>query len=95
VRGSDAIYLIQQASTKNLNPPQGMEYILIKVTATLDSGNLKLSDYDLSWTAAEICPIRFLRLFAVMTNVGYQMFRADLSRSAPRPMLDRSHGLYQ
>ena len=46
VRGPEALYLIQQASTLNLNPPQGMEYILIEVTATLNSGNLNLTDYD-------------------------------------------------
>ena len=79
VRGSDAIYLIQQASTKNLNPPQGMEYILIKVTATLDSGNLKLSDYDFIVDSSGNLSDTFSSPVCCMTNVGYQMFRADLS----------------
>jgi len=79
VRGSEAIYLIQQASTKNLNPPQGMEYILIKVTATLDSGNLKLSDYDFIVDSGGNLSDTFSSPVCCMTNVGYQMFRADLS----------------
>ena len=79
VRGSDAIYLIQQASTKNLNPPQGMEYILIKVTATLDSGNLSLSDYDFIVDSNGNLSDTFSSPVCCMTNVGYQIFRADLS----------------
>jgi hypothetical protein len=79
VRGSEAIYLIQQASTKNLNPPQGMEYILIKVTATLDSGNLSLSDYDFIVDSNGNLSDSFSSPVCCMTNVGYQIFRADLS----------------
>ena len=79
VRGSEAIYLIQQASTKNLNPPQGMEYILIKVTATLDSGNLSLSDYDFIVDSNGNLSDTFSSPVCCMTNVGYQIFRADLS----------------
>jgi hypothetical protein len=79
VRGSQALYLIQQASTKNLNPPQGMEYILIEVTATLDSGNLSLSDYDFIVDSNGNLSDSFSSPVCCMTNVGYQIFRADLS----------------
>ena len=79
VRGSEATYLIQQASTKNLNPPQGMEYILIRVTATLDSGNLNLSDYDFIVDSNGNLSDTFSSPVCCMTNVGYQIFRADLS----------------
>ena len=79
VRGAEAIYLIQQASTKNLNPPQGMEYILIKVTATLVSGNLSLSDYDFIVDSNGNLSDSFSSPVCCMTNVGYQIFRADLS----------------
>jgi len=79
VRGPDALYLIQQASTKNLNPPQGMEYILIKVTATLDSGNLSLTDYDFIVDSNQNLSDSFSSPVCCMTNVGYQMFRAVLS----------------
>ncbi|MFZ1043569.1 MAG: hypothetical protein WCA79_03610 [Anaerolineales bacterium] len=79
VRGSEAIYLIQQASTKNLNPPQGMEYILIEVTATLDSGNLNLSDYDFIVDSNGNLSDTFSSPVCCMTNVGYQIFRANLS----------------
>ena len=79
VRGSEAIYLIQQASTKNLNPPQGMEYILIKVTATLDSGNLKLSDYDFIVDSNGNLSDSFSSPVCCMTNVGYQILHAELS----------------
>jgi|GEM_PF-1759889 hypothetical protein len=79
VRGQEASYLIQQASTKNLNPPQDMEYILIKVTATLDSGNLSLSDYDFIVDSNGNLSDSFSSPVCCMTNVGYQIFRADLS----------------
>ena len=79
MRGSEALYLIQQASTKNLNPPQGMEYILIRVTATLDSGNLNLSDYDFIVDSNGNLSDSFSSPVCCMTNVGYQVFRADLS----------------
>ena len=79
VRGPDALYLIQQASTKNLNPPQGMEYILIKVTAALNSGNLNLTDYDFIVDSNQNLSDSFSSPVCCMTNVGYQMFRADLS----------------
>ena len=79
VRGSEAIYLIQQASTKNLNPPQGMEYILIRVTATLNSGNLNLSDYDFIVDSNGNLSDSFSSPVCCMTNVGYQIFRATLS----------------
>ena len=79
VRGPEALYLIQQASTKNLNPPQGMEYILIEVMATLDSGNLNLSDYDFIVDSNGNLSDSFSSPVCCMTNVGYQIFRADLS----------------
>ncbi len=79
VRGPEALYLIRQASTKNLNPPQGMEYILIEVTATLDSGNLSLSDYDFIVDSNGNLSDSFSSPVCCMTNVGYQIFRADLS----------------
>jgi hypothetical protein len=79
VRGSEALYLIQQASTKNLNPPQDMEYILIKVTATLNSGDLNLTDYDFIVDSNQNLSDSFSSPVCCMTNVGYQMFRADLS----------------
>lgn len=79
VRGPEALYLIRQASTKNLNPPQGMEYILIEVTATLDSGNLSLSDYDFIVDSNGNLSNSFSSPVCCMTNVGYQIFRADLS----------------
>jgi len=79
VRGPEALYLVQQASTKNLNPPQGMEYILIKVTAALDSGNLNLTDYDFIVDSNGNLSDSFSSPVCCMTNVGYQIFRADLS----------------
>jgi hypothetical protein len=79
VRGPEALYLIQQASTLNLNPPQGMEYILIEVTATLDSGNLNLTDYDFIVDSNGNLSDSFSSPVCCMTNVGYQMFRAGLS----------------
>src|SRR5271157_1018814 len=79
VRGSEALYLTQQASTKNLNPPQGMEYILIKVTATFDSGNLNLSDYDFIVDSNGNLSDSFSSPVCCMTNVGYQLLHAELS----------------
>jgi hypothetical protein len=79
LRGQQASYLIQQASTLNLNPPQGMEYILIKVTVTLDSGNLNASDYDFMVSSNGQLSDSFSSPVCCMTNVGYQMLRADLS----------------
>ncbi|HEY9153456.1 MAG TPA: hypothetical protein VIN60_11260 [Anaerolineales bacterium] len=79
VRGGQASYLIQQASTKNLNPPQGMEYILIKVTVTLDSGDLNLGDYDFIVSSHGNLSDSFSSPVCCMTNVGYQVFHAELS----------------
>ena len=79
VRGEKAGYLIQQASTKNLNPPQGMEYILIKVTVTLDAGNLNISDYDFIVDSNGNLSDSFSSPVCCMTNVGYQVLHADLS----------------
>jgi hypothetical protein len=79
LRGQKASYLIQQASTLNLNPPQGMEYILIKVTVTLDSGNLNLSDYDFMVSSNGRLSDSFSSPVCCMTNVGYQMLHAVLS----------------
>lgn len=79
VRGQKAGYLVQQASTLNLNPPQSMEYILIKVTITLDAGNLNISDYDFIVDSNGELSDSFSSPVCCMTNVGYQIFRADLS----------------
>jgi hypothetical protein len=79
VRGSEASYLIQQASTKNLNPPQGMEYIMIKVSAVLDAGNLEISDYNFIVDSKGTFSDSFSSPVCCMTNVDYQVFRADLS----------------
>jgi len=79
VRGPKVIYLIQQASTRNLNPPQGMEYILIRVTITLDSGNLNLNDYAFSVDSNGNLSDSFSSPVCCMTNVGYQVLQADLS----------------
>ena len=79
LRGEQASYLIRQASTKNLNPPQGMEYILIKVTVTLDSGNLNLGDYDFIVFSNGNLSDSFSSPVCCMTNVGYQIFHAELS----------------
>jgi hypothetical protein len=79
VRGPKVIYLIQQASTRNLNPPQGMEYILIRVTITLDAGNLNLNDYDFSVDSNGNLSDSFSAPVCCMTNVGYKVLQADLS----------------
>ena len=79
LRGPKAIYLIQQASTRNLNPPQGMEYILIRVTITLDAGNLNLNDYAFSVNSNDYLLDSFASPVCCMTNVGYQVLQADLS----------------
>ncbi len=79
VRGQKAGYLVQQASTLNLNPPQSMEYILIKVTITLDAGNLNISDYDFIVDSNGELSDSFSSPVCCMTNVGYQVLHADLS----------------
>jgi hypothetical protein len=79
VRGERAIYLIQQASTKNLNPPQGMEYILIHVTITLEAGNLNLNDTNFIVSSNGNLSDSFSSSVCCMTNVGYQLLHADLS----------------
>jgi len=79
VRGAEAIYLIQQASTKNLNPPQGMEYILIKVSVTLDAGDLNINGFDFLVDSNGNLSDSFSSPVCCMTNVGYQIFSADLS----------------
>ncbi|HUI89412.1 MAG TPA: hypothetical protein VLX61_11885 [Anaerolineales bacterium] len=79
VRGPEAIYLIQQASTKNLNPPQGMEYVLVQVTITLDAGDLNISDYDFMVSSNGQLSDSFSSPVCCMINVGYQMLHADLS----------------
>lgn len=79
LRGQRATYLIQQASTRNLNPPQGMEYIMIRVTVTLDSGNLNLSDYDFIVASNGNLSDSFSSPVCCMTNVGYQILHAELS----------------
>jgi len=79
LRGSRAIYLIQQASTKNLNPPQGMEYVLVRATVTLDAGNLNLSDLDFVVVSNGNLSDSFSSPVCCMAAVGYQMLHADLS----------------
>ena len=79
LRGQKAIYLIQQASARNLNPPQGMEYILIRVTITLDAGNLNLNDYGFSVDSNGNLSDSFSSPVCCMTNVGYQVLQANLS----------------
>ena len=79
MRGAKAIYLIQQASTKNQNPPQGMEYILIRVTITLDSGNLNLSDYDFIVDSNGNFSDSFSSPVCCMSAVGYKILYAGLS----------------
>lgn len=79
LRGQRAIYLIQQASTRNLNPPQGMEYIMVRVTITLDSGNLNLNDYGFSVVSNSNFSDSFSAPVCCMTNVGYHILQADLS----------------
>jgi len=79
MRGDKAIYLIQQASTKNLNPPQGMEYVLIKVTITLAAGNLNISDYNFMVESRGNLSDSFSSPVCCMSAVDYQMLHADLS----------------
>jgi len=79
MRGDKAIYLIQQASTKNLNPPQGMEYILIRVTITLEAGDLNLSDYGFMVYSKGNFSDSFTSPVCCMSAVGYQILHADLS----------------
>ena len=79
LRGDKAIHLIQQASTKNLNPPQDMEYILIKVTVTLAAGNLNISDLDFIVDSNGNLSDSFSSPVCCMSAVGYQMLRAKLS----------------
>ncbi len=79
VRGQKAIYLIQQASTENLNPPQGMEYIMVRVAATLTAGNLSISDYGFLVESKENLSDSFSTSVCCMTNVGYRIFDANLS----------------
>jgi len=79
VRGQRAGYLVQQASMLNLNPPQGMEYILIDVKVTLDSGNLNLSDYGFIVDSNRNLSDSFSSPVCCMTNVGYRVLQVDLS----------------
>jgi hypothetical protein len=79
LRGQKAIYLIQQASTRNLNPPQDMEYIMVRVTITLDSGNLNLNDYGFGVVSNGNLSDSFSAPVCCMTNVGYHMLQTDLS----------------
>ena len=79
MRGQKAIYLIQQASTKNLNPPQGMEYIMVRVAITLDAGNLNLNDYGFLVDSRGSLSDSFSAPVCCMVNVGYQVLHAELS----------------
>ncbi len=56
-----------------------MEYILIKVTLTLDAGNLNISDYDFVVDSNGNLSDSFSSPVCCMTNVGYQVLNADLS----------------
>ncbi len=79
LRGDRAIHLIQQASTKNLNPPQGMEYILVRVTVTLAAGNLNISDLDFIVESKGNLSDSFSSPVCCMSAVDYKMLHADLS----------------
>ncbi|HUH98392.1 MAG TPA: hypothetical protein VLZ89_13590 [Anaerolineales bacterium] len=79
LRGQKAAYLVQQASTLNLNPPQAMEYVLIGVRLTLDAGDLNISDYDFIVDSRGALSDSFSSPVCCMTNVGYQVLHADLS----------------
>jgi hypothetical protein len=78
IRGQEANVAVEQANMFNDDPPQDMEYALIRVNVTLTKGTLKMNEYEIYVTSNG-------QLFDATTvsaccidEAGYPKFEANL-----------------
>lgn len=77
VRGQEALQVVMQANMFNDDPPQDMEYALIRVMVALKKGTLEMGDFNIyvasngqlfDWSSAPCC----------LDDAGYPKFEANL-----------------
>jgi hypothetical protein len=78
IRGQQANLAVEQGNMFNDDPPQDMEYALIRVKVTLIDGTLKMSDYELYVASNGQLFDGFTFSACCIDEAGYPKFEANL-----------------
>ena len=78
IRGKDANMAVKQANQFNDDPPQDMEFALLRVKVTLTSGTLKMTDYDIQVASNGQLFDAATPLVCCIDDAGYPKFEANL-----------------